>query len=275
MDFAWQHIPESLDPIAFRAGFFSVTWYALFFLLGVIGAHWFFKRREGEISGENRLDLFVGLFVGAVIGARLGYVLFYGYSETFLHQPWRIISPYDFEQGVWTGIAGLSFHGGLIGVAITLFLFARYKGLPFWKLADSVSLIAPIAIFFGRLGNFFSLELYGRLTEKPWGMIFPGIEPLAMLRHPSSLYEALFEGVCLFFLLFFAARKKLFPGAVTLLFLSGYAIFRFIGEHFREPDPQIGLFFAYFSLGQLFSLGMLGITFILYIWLKPQKSGII
>ena len=271
----WQHLLETLDPIAFSIGFFSVSWYALFFLLGLLAAYWFFASREGEVPEEHRLDLLVSLFVGAVIGARLGYVLFYGYFEAFLRQPWLIISPYDFEQGVWTGIAGLSFHGGLIGAVAALFLFTSKKRLAFWIAADQVALAVPIALFFGRLGNFFNLELYGRITERPWGMIFPGIEPLGGLRYPASLYEAFLEGVCLFLILLFLSRKKLFPGAVALIFLIGYAVFRFIGEYFREPDPQIGLLLASLSLGQLFSLVMLLLGLFLYGWLKNRKSGII
>lgn len=278
----WQHLPETIQPIAFSVGFFSVYWYAIFFLSAFFAsylvARLFVQRGESPFSGGEILDVFLFLFLGALIGGRIGYVLFYHF-DLFLLSPFSILSPYDFASGVWTGISGMSFHGGLIGVGTTLFLLVRTKKLTkerrfFWRTADFLALLAPIAIFFGRLGNFFNVELYGRMTEKSWGMIFPQVFPVGTLRHPSTLYEAFFEGIVLFVSLLFVRKKMPFAGSLTCLFLSGYAIARFIGECFREPDPQMGLYFyEIFSFGQILSLVMFVCGVMLFLWLQKTSRA--
>jgi len=273
----WQHLPETIDPIAFSIGFISFHWYALFFIGGTLVSLFLgiFLIRKGEsvLSEEEMFDIFLFLFIGACVGGRVGYVLFYNF-DFFLQSPLSIFSPYDFRLGVWTGIAGMSFFGGLVGAGIALFLFVQKKSsfkrsFSFWERADFLSLLAPVAIFFGRLGNFFNVELYGRVTRVSWGMFFPTtLESSEVLRHPSTLYEAFFEGIILFIILFFLRKRTSFPGALTCIFLAIYATFRFIGEYFREPDPQIGLFFeGLFSLGQLLSLGMFFLVLLLFFWL--------
>lgn len=272
----WQHIPESINPIVFSVGFFSVRWYAPLFFLGFIVALffvlWLRKREPTYFSEEDVYDMFFILFLGAYVGARLGYVIFYN-LDFFLEEPFRIVLPYDVRQGVWTGISGMSFHGGLIGVVLGLFWFAHTRKISFWLLADMVALAAPIALFFGRLGNFFNGELYGRITRMPWGMYFPSISPLGTLRHPAPLYEAFLEGMVLFsFLVYLRFRyRSMFPGALAALFLIGYASLRFIGEYFREPDSQIGFVFSGLTLGQIFSLLMLVIGMSILSWFKWKK----
>lgn len=271
----WQHLPEVIHPIVFSIGFFSLYWYALFFLGGVfvsfLCALYFVRRGEAPCGEETLFDAFLFLFLGAVIGGRIGYVLFYN-LDLFLNSPLSIISPYDFRSGVWTGISGMSYHGGLIGAIVALFLFTRRKKIHFWEMADFIVLFVPVATFFGRLGNFFNGELYGRMTEKSWGMIFPDALPVGVLRHPSSLYEAFFEGIVLFCVLLFFRKKMSFPGALSCLYIAGYAGVRFVGEYFREPDPQIGLLFGNsFSLGQIFSVVMFLFSAGLFLWLKQKN----
>jgi len=279
----WQHLPENLEPIAFSVGFFSLYWYAFFFACGALASFFFgyflLRKNESTLPENTFFDIFFVVFIGACVGGRIGYVLLYN-MDFFLQSPMRIFSPYDFRTGVWTGIAGMSFHGGLIGAVMSLFLFIWYKkshGYPFsfWNITDFLSLLAPIAIFFGRLGNFFNGELYGRITTMPWGMYFP-VEPLEILRHPSTLYEASLEGILLFLILWFFQKRTLFAGELTCLFLCGYAGFRFLGEYFREPDVQLGLFFGeLFSLGQILSLLMILFSFVLFFWLRKRNYAIL
>lgn len=276
----WQHIPETLDPIAFTIGFFSAYWYALFFLGGFLAvllfAIRFARRGDAPCSEEDVFDMFLWIFFGALLGGRIGYALFYN-LDTYLAAPLTIVLPYDFGRGVWVGVSGMSYHGGLIGATLALYCFVRRRRISFWKAADFAALLVPIAIFFGRLGNFFNVELHGRITERPWGMIFPEIQPLGVLRHPSALYEAFFEGLVLFGLLLFFRKKMPFPGALACLYIAGYAVLRFIGECFRSPDPQLGFFFSAlsggFTLGQLFSFGMFFAAGMIFLWLKHRNRA--
>lgn len=274
----WQNFPETLDPIAFTLGFFSVYWYAVFVLGGFLAALsfalWLERRGSAPCSAEGVFDLFLFIFLGALLGGRIGYVLFYNF-DIFWMSPLQIFLPYDFVSKNWVGISGMSYHGGLIGVALALLWFTREKKISFWETADFVAFLTPIATFFGRLGNFFNLELYGRITERPWGMVFPTALPAGVLRHPSVLYEAFLEGLILFILMLFLRKKHLLPGRLACAYLSLYAVLRFLAEFWREPDPQLGLFFSSlnggFSLGQLFSLGMLGVAGIIFLWLRYKN----
>lgn len=276
----WQHLPETINPIVFTVGFFSLYWYAVFFLGGALGAfllaRFFVRRGAAPCLEETIFDLVILLFLGALLGGRIGYVLFYN-VDLFLGTPLVIISPYDFERGVWTGISGMSYHGGLIGAALALYWFTRKKIISFWKMADFVVVLVPVATFFGRLGNFFNGELYGRVTTEPWGMVFPEVPPIGTLRHPSTLYEAFLEGIVLFCVLLFFRKRMPFPGALACLYMAGYACLRFGGEYFREPDAQVGFFFgplAYgLTLGQIFSLGMLASAGAIFLWLKHQNHA--
>ena len=272
----WQHLPETLDPIAFTIGFFTVYWYALFFLSGffiaLLIALLYARRGDAPCPEEDLFDVSLWIFFGALLGGRIGYVLFYN-LEAFVAAPLRVFLPYDFTQGIWVGIAGMSYHGGLIGALLALLWYTCQKRLSFWKMADFVLFLASIATFCGRLGNFFNVELYGRVTDQPWGMIFPGVAPLDVLRHPSTLYEAGLEGAVLFLILLFFRKRLSFSGALTCLYLAAYALFRFLVEFFRSPDPQLGFFFGVLTLGQLLSLMMLMTAGILFLWLKRKNYG--
>lgn len=276
MNFVWQHLPETIDPIAFTIGFFSVYWYAVWFLAGffatLLMALWLSRQGNAPCHSDEIFDMFMILFLGALLGGRIGYALLY-HPDIFLAALIAIFSPYDFGRGAWTGISGMSFHGGLIGAAAALAWFNARKKLPFWKVADFAALLAPVAIFFGRLGNFFNAELPGRTTAMPWGMAFSGMSPAGALRHPSTLYEALLEGAVLFFVLLFLRRLARFDGALTCFFLGLYAVARFGSEYFREPDSQLGLFFGLFTLGQILSFAMLGAAAGIYIWLRRRNRA--
>ncbi len=269
----WQHIPLTLHPIAFTVGFFSIYWYALFFLTGFLAALGFVlllvRKNQDGMTAEVMVDLALWLFFGALLGGRLGYAFFYA-PDLFLAQPLQFFSPYDFTHGQWTGIAGMSYHGGLIGVVAVLFWFTKKRELSFWQVADLWVLAAPIGLFFGRLGNFFNLELYGRLTGRPWGMFFPGAEPIGFLRHPSSLYEAALEGCVLFCLLWTARARVRVPGILTSLFVISYAVIRFFLEYVREPDSGVGLFYS-LTRGQVLSLVMLFVGAGLFFWLHRKN----
>jgi phosphatidylglycerol:prolipoprotein diacylglycerol transferase len=218
--------------------------------------------------------MFIYIFFGVLIGGRIGYALFYNF-DIFWMSPLQIFLPYDFESGMWVGISGMSYYGGLIGAALALYWFARAKNLNFWEIADFVAFLAPIATFFGRLGNFFNVELYGRITNQPWGMTFPGVSPMGVLRHPSALYEAFLEGAVIFVLMSFFRKKPLFSGVLTCIYLAFYAVLRFFVEFFREPDPQLGLFFGLlaggFTLNQIFAFVLFCATIVIFMWLKQKN----
>lgn len=279
---AYQHLPEKTDPIAFGSGFFSVTWYALmyiaaFFTIYTLLLHRI-KRNEFpnglqivncELQKNIVFSLLVCSFIGLLIGARLGYVLFYDFSF-YLNNPSAIISPFDVD-GNFIGIYGMSFYGGLIGVLIAGYIFCRKKKINFFKLADFVVPAIPAGYFFGRIGNFLNGELYGRVTEKPWGMYFSD----GLLRHPSQLYEAFFEGLVLFAILWALRNKKssqmsIVNGQMLFMYLFLYAFFRFFIEFFREPDLQIGLIFG-LTLGQIFSLAAIFIAVDIFVCRKYKK----
>lgn len=268
----WQHIPEHINPIVFTVGFFSLYWYSLFFLAGFLGVllflQWLVKKEQRDMKRADVYDLCLDLFLGALIGGRLGFVLLYR-PDIFLNDPFKIIWPYDGENGVWIGLSGMSFHGGLIGAVIALFLFVRRRGGKFWERADLVALATPIALFFGRVGNFLNQELYGRVTEQSWGMYFPFAD--TSLRHPSALYEAALEGVVLFLVLFLLRRNRIFHGGISALFLVFYGAFRFVAEYVREPDFGSSLVAGFFTLGQTYSGVMMLVGAVLFMWLRQKN----
>lgn len=271
----WQHIPEHIDPIAFTVGFFSVHWYALFWLGGFVAAFVWARRFKSffdvTLSDEGLFDLFLLLFLGAFFGGHLGYAILYR-PDIFLANPWGFFLPYQEVGGGWSGIAGMSFHGGLTGVLSVLILFVRRKNLSFWSVADLIAFAAPVAIFFGRLGNFFALELYGRVTRVVWGMYFPGDPGGFVLRHPSSLYEAIGEGAFLLLSLFLL-RRVFASGQLAASFLFGYGTIRFFIEYLREPDRGLALVFGILTRGQFFSLFLMVFGTLLFLWLRQKNYG--
>ena len=241
-----------INPNIIEIGPFKLRWYGLMYVLGFVSCYFLIgKQRRARnlgLVGAQLQDLIFALAIGLILGARLGYVLFYQFSNYtyYLQHPLEIIA-------IWHG--GMSFHGGLIGAVLAGLIFARRRKIPFWEGADTVVVTAPVALAFGRLGNFINGELYGRPSTVPWAMVFPlaGPEP----RHPSQLYEAALEGVVLFIILWLLKDRSFRPGTMVCLFLGGYGIFRFLVEFFRQPDPQIGLLWGLLSMGQILCLTMI------------------
>ncbi len=243
----------AIDPVAVELGPFAIRWYALAYIVGLVLAWRVLRRivaRPGwRLTAEGVDDLLVYATLGVILGGRLGYAVFYqgGY---YLQHPLEILF-------VWRG--GMSFHGGLLGVLVALALFARRHGLPFLEVGDAAALVTPFGLLLGRLANFVNGELWGRVSEVPWAMVFPHAGPLP--RHPSQLYQAALEGVLLLAVMqWLAWRRPRDPAELGLpsgVFLAGYAICRIVGELFREPDAQIGYLLGGLTMGQVLSLPML------------------
>jgi phosphatidylglycerol:prolipoprotein diacylglycerol transferase len=214
------------------------------------------KRKDFGVSKLEVENLYFYLILGLIIGARLGYVLFYD-LKMYLADPLEVFA-------IWHG--GMSFHGGLIGVLLVGILFSWKNKKSFLKIADLFIVTAPIGLGFGRIGNFINGELYGRVTQVPWAMIFP-TDHDHLPRHPSQLYESALEGGVLFLILWFFKDKKLPTGGLLAIFLSLYGLFRFFVELFREPDPQLGFILGPFTMGQTLSAFMIigGIIFFFYL----------
>ncbi|NQZ13360.1 MAG: prolipoprotein diacylglyceryl transferase [Alphaproteobacteria bacterium] len=242
----------NIDPVALSIGPIDIRWYALAYLAGFL-LGWKYALYLTGLSANNRpnrddIDNFIPFTVlGVILGGRLGYVLFYQF-ETYLSDPLSIFM-------VWQG--GMSFHGGVLGVITAIIGYGLYQKIHLLRLSDIVCAVVPIGLFLGRIANFINGELFGRVTDKPWGFVFPygGPEP----RHPSQLYEAFLEGLLLLGILAVLIHKPLVrvrPGIVTGVFLMGYALSRFIVEFAREPDAHLGFIIGQVSMGQLLSLPM-------------------
>ena len=262
---------HNFDPVLIDLGIIKIHWYSLAYVFGILIGWWYgrliiTKKIHGS-DQENYLknfdDLISYIIIGVIVGGRLGYVIFYNLTF-FLNQPIEIFK-------LWEG--GMSFHGGLIGVILSTYIFSKVKKLNYKIYFDIICCAAPIGIFLGRIANFINSELYGTPTDKPWGIIFPEIDNLS--RHPSQLYEAFLEGIVLFVLINFLFLKKNFNyGLISFLFLIFYGIFRIISEFYREPDKHIGYIFDFISLGSLLSVGMMifAILFILKINFNEQNK---
>ncbi|MGB0631840.1 MAG: prolipoprotein diacylglyceryl transferase [Alphaproteobacteria bacterium] len=248
----------TIDPVLIEIGPFAIRWYALSYIAGILLAWrymiWLARRSPAGMTKEHVDDFVVWATLGIVLGGRLGYVIFYkaGY---YLQNPMEALA-------VWQG--GMSFHGGLLGVIFAVWLFCRRRGYSWIAVGDIVACTVPVGLFLGRIANFINGELYGRVTDSPLGMVFPGGGPLP--RHPSQLYEAVLEGLVLFFVLFWLARR---PGTfdkrglLSGIFLAGYAIGRATVEFFRQPDAHIGFLAIGTTMGQWLSLPL----FIVGVWL--------
>jgi len=258
--------PE-IDPVLIEIGPFAIRWYALAYVAGLVLGWRYMRRlndRRAQIMQADDIDDFLTwATLGVILGGRLGYVLFYNFGY-YIENPLQALA-------IWQG--GMSFHGGLAGVIIVLIIFARRRGIHFLSLADLTACATPIGLFFGRLANFINGELYGRASDVPWAMVFPagGPEP----RHPSQLYEAALEGLVLFLVLVWLARR---PGAfeqrglLSGVFLVGYALARGFVELFRQPDAHIGLLTAGSTMGQLLSVPML-LGGLYLIWLARRTTA--
>lgn len=276
----WQHLPESISPVIFQLGNFRLQYYGLMYILAFILTYLLATHRSNSedeyyFTTDFHKDILTSAFIGVLVGGRLGYVFFYNFAYYAQH-PLEIIWPFELESCQFTGISGMSYHGGLIGVFVAVAWFCRKKGESFWHLADLYGPIIPLGYTFGRLGNFINGELYGRVTQASIGMYFPKA-PTKALRHPSQLYEAAFEGLFCFVLLWFLRKLKLPRGSMVGLYLISYGTVRFIIEYFREPDTHLGFIFLKFSMGQLLCIAMIlagGVTLI-YRWrvAKAPPSG--
>jgi phosphatidylglycerol:prolipoprotein diacylglycerol transferase len=256
-------IKIDLNPILVELGPIRVSWYGMMYVFGFIISYllvrYQVKKKDFGISLQEVQDLYFYLILGLIVGARLGYVLFYD-LQMYLSNPLEIFA-------VWHG--GMSFHGGLIGLLIATSLFCWKNKKSFWNLADLFVVTAPIGLGLGRIGNFINGELYGRVTEVPWGMIFPKDGPLP--RHPSQLYESALEGGVLFLILWLLKDKKHPDGYLLAIFLFLYGVIRFFVEFFREPDVQLGFVLGPFSMGQVLCTFMIAVGIFLMIYL-PRKS---
>ena len=254
---------NNFDPVAFTFLIFEIRWYSIAYILGILIGWVYIKKFVIQDSTIKKLfDNYISyLIIGIILGGRLGYVLIYN-LKYYLSDPIKIIY-------IWEG--GMSFHGGLAGVIIVSYVFCKAHKLNTFTFLDFISLSAPIGIFFGRLANFLNSELYGRQTDILWSVKFLKIDNLD--RHPSQIYEAIFEGLILFIILnFFLKGLIRFPGKISCFFLIFYSLFRFIIEFTREPDLQIGLIFGILSIGQVISIITLLVGFILYYFLRNNKN---
>lgn len=259
----------NIDPIAIEIGPLAVRWYALAYITGLILAwrycRWLTVQPPRHLKAEAYDDFLLWATLGVVLGGRLGYVVFYQ-ADYYLGHPLEILS-------VWRG--GMSFHGGLIGVLVAIGLFARARKVHFFAVADVIACASPIGLCLGRVANFVNAELFGRTSDVPWAMVFPGGG--ALPRHPSQLYEAALEGLLLFLLLFVMARRGSLTraGELTGLFLIGYALARMVVELFREPDAHLGFILGPTTMGQILSLPMLLLGIAILIWsrVRAAKAG--
>ena len=263
--------PE-IGPVAFSIGPLVVRWYALAYLGGLLFAFAYMKRlvrqpalwggKPASVSVAQLDDLFVWGVLGVILGGRLGYVLFYE-PMVFLHNPLQAFA-------IWQG--GMSFHGGFLGVVLACLVFAQRKGLRLDRLLDLGGACVPVGLGLGRLANFINGELYGRVSDVPWAIVFPDGGNLA--RHPSQLYEAGLEGLALFVAARIATHRfgsLRYPGMTAGVFAVGYAAARIFVELFREPDPQMGYLVGPLTMGMLLSLplGLVGIWLLIRArWVK-------
>ncbi|TCZ59930.1 prolipoprotein diacylglyceryl transferase [Roseicella aquatilis] len=241
-----------IDPVLVQVGPLAIRWYALAYIVGIL-LGWMLARRTvalaPQVATRQQVDDFVTwATLGVILGGRLGYVLFYR-ADHYLWHPLEILQ-------VWQG--GMSFHGGALGVIVALVLFCRQQRIDILAFGDRITAVVPVGLLLGRIANFINGELWGRVTDAPWGMVFPtgGPEP----RHPSQLYQAGMEGLVLLVLLQVLVHRPAIRarrGFVAGAFLAGYGVARFIGEFFRQPDAFLGFLFAGATMGQLLSVPMI------------------
>jgi phosphatidylglycerol---prolipoprotein diacylglyceryl transferase len=261
----WQQLPFNINPAIFSIGSFQLRYYSVMYLVAFAVVYlltvYRIKNENYEYTSETVQDYLVWAMLGVIFGGRLGDVLIYNFSY-FVHHPLEIFLPFSFSNGItFTGISGMSYHGGVIGVIIVSILFMRIRKINFWRFIDLAIPSVPLGYTFGRIGNFTNGELWGRVTKMPWGMYFP-LDTTQSLRHPSQLYEAFFEGIVLFIILWLMRKKSRFDGFLVGLYISGYGFFRFMIEFFREPDFMVGPI----SIGQLLCALMMVTGIIIIIW---------
>jgi len=254
-------VHPNFDPVAIQIGPLAIRWYGLMYLVGFAASYWLGRRRiatgrSGRVTVALLDDLLFYGVLGVIAGGRLGYVLFYK-PAYYLQHPLEILA-------VWQG--GMAFHGGFLGVLAAVWWVARKHGLRWLEVTDFLAPLAPLAFAAGRLGNFINGELWGRVTDVAWGMVFQNPAAGPTPRHPSQLYQFALEGVLLFVILWLYSAKPRPIGAVSGAFLIGYGVLRFVAEFFREPDDFLGLLALNLSMGQWLSLPMIAAGIALHAW---------
>lgn len=255
-----------IDPVALDLGFVQIHWYGLMYLIAFVLAWWLGKKRaEKPGSGwtaEQVSDMIFYGALGVVLGGRIGYMLFYNF-------PALVDNPLTLFK-IWQG--GMSFHGGLLGVLLAMYFFGRKHKKSFFETVDFVAPLVPLGYFAGRIGNFINGELWGRVTDVPWGVVFPhaGPEP----RHPSMLYQGILEGLVIFIIIWWFSSKPRPRMAVSALFAICFGVFRFINEFFRQPDAHLGFVaFGWMSMGQVLSIPLIILGILLWVWAyKAQEK---
>ena len=294
---AFINYPDWIRPVIIPG--LPFHWYGLMYLFAFATTYLLFKyqvKKENlEISDDDSVNLFFWTILGLIIGARIFSTLVYDTSGIYWRKPWLIFWPFNSEMQM-VGLQGMSYHGGLIGALLGLIIYIKSKKLSFYKIADLLVAGIPLGYTFGRLGNFINGELWGRVTSVKWGMVFPyapglstklkwvrnladktgipitGQSTVNLPRHPSQLYEAFFEGIFLWALIWFVFRnRKKFDGFLLSVYLVGYGLIRFIIEFFRQPDSDIGFIILKFSMGQILSSLMIVLGIIIYFLAKNQK----
>ncbi|MCK9229503.1 MAG: prolipoprotein diacylglyceryl transferase [Syntrophales bacterium] len=271
----WQNLPASIDPVLISVGSFQLRYYSLMYLAAFLCTYllvmYRLRTERYGYSKETIQDFFIWAIVGLLVGARLGYVLFYDVSY-FAVRPLEIVLPFTWSGGFrFTGISGLSYHGGALGVFLATFFFCRRRKVRFFRFMDLIVSAVPLGYTFGRVGNFINGELYGRVTTVPWGMYFPA-DVTKSLRHPSQLYEAFFEGLLLFALLWSVRKRDWKEGSILALYVAGYGTVRFFIEFFREADAHLGLLFGFLTMGQVLCLVMVAGATVWILICKRQKT---
>ena len=256
----WNELPYKISPFLIQFNGFGLRYYSLMYVLAFATFYFLIRYRlktERFSIDIDRLDDFlVWAAAGVLLGGRLGYVIFYD-LKYYLNNPFAFFLPFTFTNGfTFTGISGMSYHGGLIGVMVAVYFFSRKNNISLWEFSDLLCPAVPLGYTFGRLGNFFNSELYGRPTSMPWGMFFPS-DPAHTLRHPSQLYEAFCEGIVLFTLLWWIRKKKCLRHRMFGLYLTGYGLIRFMIEFFRQPDEHLQFVAYFFTMGQILCLIMI------------------
>jgi len=271
----WQHLPERISPVFFSLGPVQVRWYGMMYLFAFITVYSLsvFRTKNEKIKYDRDTieDFFVWAILGVLLGGRIGYVLFYN-IDLILTNPIAIILPVDLSDGLrFTGFYGMSYHGGLLGVIFSFVFFCRKRQIKLWHFIDLFVPAIPLGYTFGRIGNFINGELYGRVTSVPWGMYFP-TDVTYQLRHPSQLYEAFFEGIFLFAVLWCIRKRSRFDGFLSAVYIVGYGCVRFFIEFYREPDAHLGFVLGPLSMGQVLCVVMILSGIFIYIKQNLQRS---
>lgn len=272
----WNRIYDYIDPIAFKIFDISVHWYGIMYvgamLIALLIAKIFIKyqNKRFPIAQEQLDSFFIWVEVGVILGGRIGYVLIYSPQRwEYLSQPWQMFNPYI--DGVFVGISGFSYHGAMIGFVLATLLFCYFKKQSFWIFMDLSAISIPLGYVFGRLGNFFNHELFGRVIEGEGFSRTIGILVNGELRYPSQLFEAFAEGIVVFIVLMCLLRYTKRPGSLLVAYGFLYALARFICEFFREADVQMGYFALGLSMGQILSIVMMVISAFLALFIFTQN----